>query len=315
MSYKIYPAVMIALIFVMLSACKKKEERFTDTFTSGVISVAIDESFEPVMQQEIMVFEQVYPLAGIVPLYVDETEAFNLFLQDSVRLAITTRALSSDEIKSFENRKFFPKYVKIATDGIALIVNKENNDTLISVDQLAGILTGKISTWNQLYPNREADTIQVVFDHPNSSSVRYALDSICKGVALSSNIYAQKSNPQVIDFVANHKNAIGIIGVSWIGNRNDSTLLTFINNIHVMNVSRNPVATPQNSYKPYQAYVALGDYPLTRNIYALLNDPRGALPSSFYTFLTGGRGQQIILKSGIVPATQPIRIVNTREQL
>ncbi|MEG0950025.1 MAG: substrate-binding domain-containing protein [Bacteroidales bacterium] len=296
-------------------SCNKNKDRFTDTFTTGVIGVAIDESFEPVMQQEIMVFEQMYPLAGIVPSYVSETDAFNLFLQDSVRLAITTRTLSEAEIKSFEERKFFPKSVKIATDGIALIINKENSDTLITVNQLENILTGKIRTWNQLYPDGSTDTIKIVFDHPNSSSVRYALDSICKGAPLASNIYAQKNNPQVIDFVAKNRNAIGIIGVSWIGNRNDSTILSFINNVRVMSVSSDMTATPENSYKPYQAYVALGDYPLTRNIYALLNDPRGALPSGFYTFLTSGRGQQIILKSGIVPATQPIRIVNTRDQL
>lgn len=300
---------LIVGFLILFYSCKKKD-RFTDTFTTGVIAVAIDESFQPVMQQEINVFEEIYPSAGIVPLFVDETEALNLFLKDSVRLAITTRPLSKAEIASFESRKLFPKDIKIATDGIALIVNRSNPDTLITVDQLRNILTGKLVTWQDVYGGEGADTIQIVFDHPSSSSIRYAIDSICRNEPLSPNLYAQKNNPSVVDYVSRTPNAVGIIGVSWVGNRNDTTALSFVGNIRVMSVSASSVATPSNSYKPYQAYVALRQYPLIRNIYALLNDPRGALPSGFYTFLTSDRGQRIILKSGIIPATQPIRIVN-----
>lgn len=77
-----------------------------------------------------------------------------------------------------------------------------------------------------------------------------------------------------------------------------------------MAVSREDIATIENSYKPYQAYIALNNYPLCRNIYAILNDPRNGLASGFASFLTSDRGQKIILKTGIVPATQPVRIVN-----
>lgn len=307
---------IIGFLCILLYSCNnKKNEPYTETMRSGVITVAMDESFQPVLQQEIDVFEGINPQASVIPIYVNETEALNLFLQDSVRLAVTTRALSEVEIASFNQRKLFPKAMVIATDGIALIINKENTDSLITVNQLRSILTGETLTWQQLNGGSGSDSIQVVFDHPNSSSVRYALDSICKGAPLSFDLFAQKNNPSVIDFVANHKNSLGIIGVSWIGNKSDTTLMSFVDNIRVMSVSNAMNATSQNSYKPYQAYIATKEYPLIRNIYALLNDPRGALPSGFFNFLTSDRGQRIILKAGIVPATQPIRIVSARDEL
>jgi phosphate transport system substrate-binding protein len=201
--------------------------------------------------------------------------------------------------------------MKIATDGIALIVNNSNTDTLISVAQIKQVLGGELTTWQQLGRTAAgADSIKVVFDNANSSTLRFMLDSICGGELAGAHLFAQKSNPDVIDYVARTPGALGIIGVSWIGERSDSTLISFIDRVRVVSVSAEPVATASNSCKPYQAYIALGQYPLRRDIFALLNDPRGALPSSFYTFLSSDRGQRILLKAGIVPATQPLRIVN-----
>ena len=127
-------------------------------------------------------------------------------------------------------------------------------------------------------------------------------------------INAQKTNSEVINFVSQTPNAIGIIGVNWLANRKDTTNLSFKKEIRVMAVSSEVKAINENSYKPYQAYLFYGYYPLSRNIYIILNDPRGALPTGLTSFLTSDRGQRIILKSGLVPATQPVRIVNIKDE-
>lgn len=302
------------LLFLLVGCKNKSKDASEDTMTSGVIKIAVDESFQPIMQEEIDVFEGLTPMAGIVPVYCSEVDAINYLLKDSVRLAITTRPLSAEEITSFESRKFYPRNIKIATDAIALIVNKQNPDSLISVSQLEKILTGEVTDWKQLYPTSKLGNLQLVFDNPNSSTVRYAIDSLCKGKPLYSELKAQKTNSEVINYIARTPNAIGVIGVNWLGNKADSTNLSFTDQIKVMAVSREKLATPENSYKPFQAYIALEDYPLTRSVYVLLNDPRGALPSGFTAFLTGDRGQRIILKSGLVPATQPVRLVDVKDE-
>ena len=303
-------------VLVALTSCNRKpKDGFTDTYTSGVISIAADESFQPIVQEEIDVFEGIYPLAGIVPRYTTEVDAVNLLLKDSVRLAITTRTLTKEEMNSFHSRKFFPREIKLATDGLALIVNRQNRDSLISVRDIRRILTGEVTSWKDIYPDSRLKDISVVFDNPNSSTVRFATDSICGGKSLSTtNVKALRTNRQVINYVAQTPDAIGVIGVNWLGNRSDTTNLSFRDEVRVMSVSAEDIATPENSYKPYQAYLYYGDYPLARPIYILLNDPRSTLPWGFASFLTSDRGQRIILKSGLVPATQPVRIVRVKDE-
>lgn len=300
----------------MLAACNRKpKDGLTDTYTSGVIEIAADESFQPIVQEEIDVFEGTFPLAGIVPLYTTEVDAVNLLLKDSVRLAITTRTLTAEEMNSFHSRKFYPREIKLATDGLALIVNRQNPDSLISVNDIRRILTGEVKNWKEIYPKSPLKEIRVVFDNRNSSTVRFATDSICGGKSLSTTeVKALRTNQQVIDYVAQTPDAIGVIGVNWLGNRSDTTNFSFRDEIRIMFVSAEQKATLENSYRPYQAYLYYGNYPLARPIYILLNDPRNSLPWGFASFLTSDRGQRIILKSGLVPATQPVRIVDVKDE-
>ena len=298
---------------MLLFSCQNKvKDKFTDTYTEGVIPIAVDVNFQPIIQEELEVFEAIYKKAGIVPTYTSEVDAINLLLKDSVRLAIATRPLSANEEASLRSKKFSPHSYRLATDGIALITNNHNPDSLITVSQIRSILTGEKSNWKDIFPTSKLGKFQVVFDNQNSSTVRYAIDSICEGQPLSNKLNAQKTNLEVIDFVSKTPNAIGIIGVNWLGNQKDTTNLSFKNVVRVMAVSGEAQATVENSYKPFQAYLFYGYYPLTRSVFVILNDPRSSLPSGLTKFLTSDRGQRIILKSGLVPSTQPVRIVHIK---
>ena len=174
--------------------------------TNGYVYLRCDcnccgRSFQPIVQEEIDVFEGLFPLAGIVPRYVTEVDAVNLLLKDSLRLAITSRRLTPEEMNSFNSRKFFPQEIKIATDGLALITHLGNPDSLISVKDIRRILTGDAKQWKDIYPASRLGDISLVFDNKNSSTVRFAVDSICKGVPLSSQLKALKTNREVIDYV------------------------------------------------------------------------------------------------------------------
>jgi len=146
-------------LFVLFSCQNKVKDKFTDTYTSGVIQIAVDENFQPIVQEEIDVFEAMNPKAGIKPHYVNEVEAMNLLLKDSVRLVIATRALSDNEMKYFKSKTFYPRSYKFATDGIALIINNHNSDSLITVGQIRRILLGEVTNWNEIYPNSKLGKI------------------------------------------------------------------------------------------------------------------------------------------------------------
>lgn len=306
--------ILYFLCLYTLSACTSSQKKGKEeTLYSGKISIAVDESFKPIMEEELQVYQALTPEAVITPIYCSEVEAVNLLLKDSVRLAITNRRLTEEELISFHTRKFFPESVRMALSGVAFITHRDNPDSLITVKDFRRIATGEITNWKELNPNSKLERMQVVFDNPNSGTVHYVIDSICQGKPLSTSLKAQKSNEEVINYVATTPEAIGVIGANWVGNKADTTRLSFNQKVRVMAVSSSVNATSENSYRPYQAYLALKKYPLTHDVYILINDPKGALPTGVMTFLTGDRGQRIILKSGLVPATQPIRVVNVKE--
>ncbi|MDR0872570.1 MAG: substrate-binding domain-containing protein [Prevotellaceae bacterium] len=297
-----------ALAALFFSCGSNTQQQNLSTLTSGQVTISVDESFEPIINQEIAVFENRYIEAEISAIYTPEVEAIDLLLKDSVQLAIATRKLTEAEKKKLlDEKKLVVREVKIATDGIAIITNLKNSDTIISVPQLQQIMTGEVTKWSEVYPQSKLGNIVLVFDNQHSSSVRFAVDSICREKPLSKKLYAQKTNEEVIEYVAKTPNAIGVIGVSWLGNKSDSTRLSFINNVKLMSVSRNS-SNAYNTYQPFQAYLALKQYPLTRDIYAILTEPRNGLASGFLSFISHNDGQLVILKAGIVPALANVNV-------
>jgi len=313
---KVYFILACILLVTSFSACKKKNknEKWSDTTTTGIVPISCDECFLPIIRAEIDVFESIYQYANILPIYTNEVEAIDLLMQDSVRLAVVSRELYENEKAAIQAKKMQVRARKIAVDAIAIIVNKENQDTIIGVPTLKKILTGEITDWSQIYPKSKLGKIDVMFDNPNSSTVRYAIDSICRGDKLSDKLYAQKTNLDVVEMVSKYPNSLGIIGANWISNENDTTNMSFSSKITVMAVSPYEEADRYNSVQPYQAYIANGDYPLTRDVLMLLSDPKSGLSTGFASFVMSDRGQRVIKKSGILPATVPIMLVSIKDE-
>ena len=307
--------IFILALGIALSSCDTKNKRpdRTDTTSSGVATLICDDCFAPIIREEATVFQALKSDATIHLNVTNEVDAFNLLFKDSVRLIVAARDLSPKEKQALVDLKLVPRSAKIAVDGIALIINKKNKDSLITVDEFRKILTGKIQTWNDLRPGSGMGTIDIVFDNANSSTVRYIQDSILNGKIVSKNAYAKTNNQAVLNYVSKSPNALGIIGVNWVSNPSDSTKLTFIDKIRVMSVSPYDEADESNSFSPVPAYLMMGKYPFSRDIYMIITDPPGYLPSGFMNFVGGDKGQRIILKSGLVPSTRPTRLVNVHE--
>ncbi|MBP7497125.1 MAG: substrate-binding domain-containing protein [Bacteroidales bacterium] len=297
--------VLLLFSFIMFS-CNTDPVKYGESATTGNIKIGVDETYSIIMNYETEVFEKLYIYAKVKPVYKAEIDIFNALIKDSFKLVVAARKLSSEEYQYFIQKQIYPKQLKIAIDAIALIINKQNTDSLLTIEQLKQILLGNITNWNQINKTSKNGEIKVVFDNTKSSTVRTIIDSVTKTAKLSDRLRTLKKNNEVIDFIANNPNAIGIIGVSWISDKSDSTVRNFMNKIRVMGLSRKQTATPTNSYQPYQAYIAKGLYPLTRYVYVIDCDPKAGLAAGFASFLASDKGQRIILKSGIFPATQPV---------
>ena len=229
-------------------------------------------------------------------------------------MIVASRPLTDNETAFLKQKKIFPRTNKIAVDAIALIVSPTSTDTLITINQIRDILTGKISRWDQINPSSTTGKIKVVFDNEKSGIVKYLVDSICGGKLDTANVFALEYNRDVIEYTCTHPGVLGFIGASWISNANDSLHLSFHKKIKVVSVSDNSRPDTENSYKPYQAYLVDRIYPLTRDIYIINTEPRNGLVTGFSSFVASDKGQRIILNSGVLPAIAPTRVINIRKE-
>lgn len=302
--------VGLTLVLGLLLSCNNKPKNGrTDTYSSGSISFASDDSFSPIIEEQLDIFGSMYPEAHVKPIYTNELDAVNMLMTEKVWLAITTRSFTPKEKKNLEERKFVPRAIPLAYDGLALIVNNANPDTCLSVKDIRRILSGEVKGWKEVFPESKLGDFDVVFDNAKSSTVHYCADSILGGKPINSpNITAVKKSEEVINYVSSHENALGVIGSNWLNDKRDTTNVTFNKNIRVVAVSRLDKATPMNSWKPYQYYIFNGNYPLVRTIYALLNDPRNGLPWGVASFMQSPKGQLIFFKAGLLPVRGELNI-------
>ena len=304
-----YSLVGCFITFGLFSCEDKPKSGRTDTRTSGEITIAVDESFSPIMEELIQVYEALNPKTKINALYTDEVNAVNLVLSDSMYMAVTSRRFTQEEFDNLKARDMLPEMVPLAYDGMALICNNQNTDSCITAENVRRILAGEVKNWNEINKGSNKGEIWVCFDNKSSSAVHYCVDSILGGKPINSpNIFAAQTSKEVIDYVEKTPNAIGIIGSNWLNDKRDTTNTTWNKNITVMSVSKMDVATPMNSWKPYQVWLLNNRYPFVRTIYALLNDPRRGLPWAFAHFIEQPNGQLIILKSGLLPTHGEIMI-------
>jgi phosphate transport system substrate-binding protein len=306
--------VFVLLIAFQLSCNSTSESKYEDTPTSGNVTISVDETLKPIVDSEITVFHALYKNAHVKVRYESELECFKDLMADTSKVIIVARKLNVDEQKNLNEQKYFPIETNIAKDAIAFIVNNNNKDTVLNYAQLSQILTGKISAWKNISSNSALSNIQIVFDNPTSSTLRYIKDSIIRGNELPKNIFATKTNEEVIDYVNKNENAIGIIGVNWCKDIEAKDPLGFTNKVKVVGI--NPIKRVEVDYpQPLQSYIYSGFYPLTRHIYSVSREARAGLGTGFVSFLASDKGQRIISKRGLVPSTMPIRIIHLKNKI
>ncbi len=278
---------LLGLFVVIASGCKDDRPKHTDTVSSGHLDILVDESYRPIIEEQIKVFDSSFPKAEINAVYRPEAECINQFLNDTVKFIMITRELSKDEKEVLAAKKVVTTSLAVAKDAVAIIINKNATDSVFGLNELKGILTGE---YNKPYT--------VVFDNQGSSTLRYMRDSLIPGEKMRDDIYAANGNDSVINYVSNNPNAIGFIGVSNISDFSDPEGLAFINNVKVAGIYNDSL---EKVYKPYQAWIAADLYPLTRKLYYIHKETYRGLGTGFALFLKKDRGQLIFKQARLFP--------------
>jgi ABC-type phosphate transport system, periplasmic component len=290
------PFTHILYIFaaaVLFTACNSDVPKHADSLGKGNINISVDETYTPIIKEQLKVFDSSFPEAHVNAAFKAEGECFKDFMNNKVPLILVTRDLDSNEREVLKGQKAVPTSLAIAKDAVAVVVNNASRDTF-SVSEIRGILTG---TYSKKYT--------VVFDDQNSSTVRFMLDSIIPGEKLGANVFAAKGNDSVIKYVANNPDAIGFVGVSYVSDYNDPEEMAFISSVKVAALLNEET---RKYYKPYQAFIAQRLYPLTRNLFYIHRETHFGLGTGFANFLAQERGQLIFKQARLFPLRSNIII-------
>ena len=301
--------LITAIYFLgMLNSCDNSQNPFayqTESHSRGKIPVYIEESFKPLFKTSIYTFESQFPKANIEDNYCSEQKAIESFIKNKTKTIFITRDFTKDEKIKLKRNQVEVRSEKIADDAIALIIHPNNPDSMLTVSMLNKILKGEIHKWKSLKTE-----ISVVFDNQNSANFSY-LRKLTDNSPIPSNVFAVKSNEEVIDYVKTHPNSIGVIGVNWISDEDDSEVLDFLKGIKVVSIAKDQKS---EFFKPYQAYIYTKEYPLTRELWSINKGSKSGLNTGFVNFLIGEKGQLIIQKSCLVPSHSPIRMMQIKIQ-
>lgn len=262
-----------------------------DTPTEGTIYISVDESFKPVISEQIKVYEGSYPKTHIIASYKPEADCLRDLQKDSIKMVIVAKGLSEQESKAYTAAlSYKPQWDVLAYDAVCAIVNKNDKDSLFSLAQLKKYLSGKDSSRT------------IVLDGKNATStVRFIMDSLLRGENFGINVVAANNSKEVINYIAQHEGAIGFVGSSWICDSQDPEQLKNLKTVRLALVECERCGKGVFA-KPSQATISYGQYPLVRPLYFIIKDNANGLGSGFVNFLNYERGQLVFRRSYLVPA-------------
>ena len=118
-------------------------EAYAGEAPEGSCVVGGSSSVTPLMEKLIEAYKEVNPNASIELQTSDSTTGMTSTIEGSYDIGMASRELKDEEKAELEG-------TVIATDGIAVIVNKENPTDDLTSDQVKSIYLGDVTTWDAI---------------------------------------------------------------------------------------------------------------------------------------------------------------------
>lgn len=299
MNSRLKLSAAIFSLFLVIS-CKNSTDSNQETILKGNATLLVDATLMPVMEDQVQIFESRYE-ATIKMNVQSEAEVIQSLVKDTSSIAVLSRKLNADEMKIFANRKIIPKTTPFALDAVALITNRNSSDTLVAIKDVVNFMKGDFSSKIK----------GLVFDNPNSSTVRYMNKLAGLTSIPQKGVFSFGTNNEVIKFVSQNEGMIGVVGLNWLTQPRPE-MQQYVDKVAALSVK----GYNQNDfYAPDQNNIAEGKYILARELYIVNCQGFSGLGMGFASFVAGDIGQRIILKSGLLPYKVPPRKLSIRKQI
>jgi len=251
-------------------------------------------------------FKKAYPNVNVQIEGKGSSTAPPALTEGTAQLGPMSREMTGAEKDKFEAKYGYkPTQIRVALDGLAVYVNKDNPIKELTFKQIDGIFSstrkrgGKdIKTWGDLGLTGEWANKPISLFGRNSASGTYGYfkeHALAKGDYKNS-VKEQPGSSSVVQGVAEDKYAIGYSGVGYT----------------TSGVKTVPLS--ENDGGPFfgESYenVLSRKYPLSRYLYVYTNKapgkPLDPLVKEFLSFVLSKEGQEIVVKDGFFPLTSTV---------
>lgn len=268
--------------------------------TIGTLEIMADESIAEIVRQEEEIFERNYKYAHLNIRYLNEYDLIERFLTDSVHAIFTTRVLTEEEKNYLASKAALPRETVFATGAIAFITNKTFPDTAYTYEALLGMMQDT------------ACGKRFIIENVKSGISRLVLEWLGRE-QLPGHIYALQSKAEVLDYVKEFENAIGLIDYSDISDSDHPYTKEVLAGYNLLAISRPADSLQMGFLKPYQYNLQERKYPFTRDLYFISKTGHTDVGTGFISFICGEIGQKIVLKAGLLPKFQSERNIEINQ--
>jgi phosphate transport system substrate-binding protein len=286
-----YLYIMLS-VCILATACKTSSTtEQVDTPSEGRIRISVEESFKPFIEQELKVFALSFLKANIEVAYKSEIECFKDLASDSTRMIIVTRGLNKKEQANYKDQlSYAPTFGILAYNAIAVVVNKKSKDSIFSMADLSASLSGK-------------NNKQVVMDGSHLTGiVRFLKDSLLHETPFGKNVVSANGSEEVISYIKDNANAIGFVGMNWVGDNYDPKQMEDRKTLKMALVECTLCIEKGYYSQPSQSNISKGHYSLSLPIYYILKENAPGLGTGLLNFMSLERGQLIFQRAFLVPA-------------
>ncbi|UFP95688.1 substrate-binding domain-containing protein [Gloeobacter morelensis] len=220
-----------------------------------------------------------------------------MLIAGEMSFAQSSRAVKAKEYAAAKERGFALEQVPVAIDGLAFFVHPNNPVAGLSVDQIVGLFTGKITNWKQVGgPDRPV--VPFSRNLQAGGTVDYFNEEVLGGAGLGKVVRETRDTTDALRKVAATPGGIGYATASEvIGQRSVRPVPLARSN------SRDYVAPFGEDGQVNRNTFRDGTYPVTRRLFVVirrdgrLDEQAGA---AYANLLLSGEGQQLVEKSGFV---------------
>lgn len=178
----------------------------------------------------------------------------SMLLNDSCTIGMASRAANKKEIDSARQKNSKLVAHKIALDGIALIVNKKNSVSKLTISQISNIYTGKAKSWKDFGGE---GGISVIGRDSSSGTYGSFQELALSGKNYASSMMSQPSNQAIVGMVSKTQSAIGYVGHAYAVEAEKK------GTVKIISVSKSGT----DYISPSDSNVKSGKYPLSRALY------------------------------------------------